>query len=151
MRNCFVVAARLGNIILATTILPLVMPFGMKGKIAVAQNIQTTILAVFGLSVCVAAWFFASYAVSYAYPDTSAAESSIVNNPPGVYLILELENSGNVNQYTVFNSAIKNVEICEQSADAFVQDILATAPPEVPKDSRIKSWRCSLVPPEKGG
>lgn len=73
------------------------------------------------------------------------------DDPPGVYLILELENSANVNQYTIFNSEIKSVELCQQSAGAAVQDILASAPPEVPKDSRIKSWRCSLVPPERGG
>jgi hypothetical protein len=72
-------------------------------------------------------------------------------HPPGVYLILELENSANVNQYTVFNSEIKSVELCQQSAGAAMKDILASAPPEVPKDSRIKSWRCSLIPPEKGG
>jgi len=72
----FVIAAHFGNIILATITLPLVMPFAMKGKIALAQNIQTTILAVFGLSLCAFAWFFASYSVSYAYPDTSAVESS---------------------------------------------------------------------------
>lgn len=71
--------------------------------------------------------------------------------PSGVYLILELENSADVNQYTVFNSEIKSIELCEQSASASAQDILASAPPEVPKDSRIKSWRCSLVPPEEGG
>ncbi|MDZ7641687.1 MAG: hypothetical protein U5J62_06675 [Desulfurivibrio sp.] len=69
----------------------------------------------------------------------------------GVYLILELENSTNVNQYTVFNSEIKSVELCEKFAGAAVEEILASAPPEVPKDSRIKSWRCSLVPPEEGG
>jgi hypothetical protein len=72
----FVIAAHFGNIILATITLPLVMPFGMKGKIAIAQNIQTTILVIFGLSLCVFAWFFASYCVSYAYPAPSLVDSS---------------------------------------------------------------------------
>ena len=79
----FVVVARFGNIILATITLPIVMPFGMKSRIAIAQNIQTTILVLFGLSLCVFAWFFASYSVSYAYPTSSsfseATNSSISN------------------------------------------------------------------------
>ena len=69
----------------------------------------------------------------------------------GVYLIIELENSANVNQYTVFNPNVRSVGACKSSAAAAVPQILASAPKEVPRDSKVKSWRCSLIPPEKGG
>ena len=69
----------------------------------------------------------------------------------GVYLIIELENSANVNQYTVFNPNVRTIEACNSSAAAAVPQILASAPKEVPKNSKVKSWRCSLIPPEKGG
>ena len=69
----------------------------------------------------------------------------------GIYLIIELENSANVNQYTVFNPNVRSVEACKASAAAAIPQILANAPKEVPKDSKVKSWRCSLIPPEKGG
>lgn len=69
----------------------------------------------------------------------------------GVYLIIELENSANVNQYTVFNPNLRSVAECKSSAPAAIPQILASAPPNVPRNSRVKSWRCSLKPPEKGG
>lgn len=69
----------------------------------------------------------------------------------GVYLIIELDNSANVNQYTVFNPNVRSVAECNSSASAAVPQILASAPPPVPRNSRVKSWRCSLIPPEKGG
>ena len=69
----------------------------------------------------------------------------------GVYLIMELENSANVNQYTVFNPDVRSVAECNSSAAAAIPEILASAPPNVPRNSRVKSWRCSFIPPEKGG
>ena len=69
----------------------------------------------------------------------------------GVYLIIELENPANVNQYTVFNPNVRGVAECNSSAAAAIPQILASAPPNVPRNSRVKSWRCSLIPPEKGG
>lgn len=69
----------------------------------------------------------------------------------GIYLIIELDNSANVNQYTVFNPNMRSVAECESSAAAAIPQILASAPPNVPRNSRVKGWRCSLIPPEKGG
>ncbi|MGH9425305.1 MAG: hypothetical protein ACRD2L_03245, partial [Terriglobia bacterium] len=69
----------------------------------------------------------------------------------GVYLIIELENSANVNQYTVFNPNVRSVAECKASAGAAIPQILASAPPNVPRNSQVKSWRCSLIPPERGG
>jgi len=69
----------------------------------------------------------------------------------GVYLIIELDNPANVNQYTVFNPNVSSVAECNAGAAAAIPQILASAPPSVPRNSRVKSWRCSLVPPEKGG
>lgn len=69
----------------------------------------------------------------------------------GVYLIIELENPANVNQYTVFNPNVRSIAECKSSAAAAIPQILASAPPNVPRNSRVKNWRCSLIPPEKGG
>lgn len=69
----------------------------------------------------------------------------------GAYLIIELENSASVNQYTVFNPNVRSVAECKSNAAAAMPQILASAPPNVPRNSRVKSWRCSLIPPEKGG
>jgi len=69
----------------------------------------------------------------------------------GVYLIIELDNPQNVNQYTVFNPNVRSVAECNSDAAAAIPQILASAPPNVPRNSRVKSWRCSLIPPEKGG
>ena len=69
----------------------------------------------------------------------------------GVYLIIELENSAKVDQYTVFNPNLRSVAECKSSAAGAIPQILASAPPNVPRNSRVKSWRCSLIPPEKGG
>jgi hypothetical protein len=65
----------------------------------------------------------------------------------GVYLILELDNARGVTGYTVFNTNIHSLKLCNATAGAHVAEVLATAPDNVPKDSKIKSWRCSLVPP----
>lgn len=49
----FVVLARLGNAVFAAITLPFVVPFSMKGKITIAQNVQMSLLVIFGLSLCV--------------------------------------------------------------------------------------------------
>jgi len=56
-----------------------VLPFVMKDKITWAQNTQNTLLALFGLSLCIAAWFFSGYAVNYAYssPSQQVPESTV--------------------------------------------------------------------------
>lgn len=69
----------------------------------------------------------------------------------GTFLIVELENSQNVNQYSVFNPYSRSVEECNSSANEAIAQILASVPMVVPKDSKVKSWRCSLTPPESGG
>ncbi len=67
----------------------------------------------------------------------------------GTVLILELENSENVHQYWVFNPYNKTIEKCKATAEEAIAQILASN--AVPKDSRVKSWRCSFTPPESGG
>ena len=62
----------------------------------------------------------------------------------GVYLTLELDNARGVNQYTVFNTNIHTLKLCNATAEANAADILATAPADVPKDSKIKS--ISILP-----
>ena len=68
----------------------------------------------------------------------------------GAFLILELDNSAGIDQYTTFNPGI-DIDDCKKTAEAAIPSILAAAPPPIPKDSRVKSWRCSVTPPEKGG
>jgi len=64
----FVIASKLAhNVVLAAMNTLLVTPLVIRNQIEMAQNIQNTILAIFGLFLCVAAWFFAGYAVNYAY------------------------------------------------------------------------------------
>ena len=67
----------------------------------------------------------------------------------GTVLILELENSENVTQYWVFNPYIRTIEKCNAAAEQAIAEILASN--AVPKDSKVKSWRCSFTPPESGG
>ena len=67
----------------------------------------------------------------------------------GTVLILELENSENVHQYWVFNPYNRTIERCNATAEQAIAEILASN--AVPKDSRVKSWRCSFTPPESGG
>jgi hypothetical protein len=63
----FAIAAWLANVLVAAVLATLVTPFAMKGETELVQNIQNTILAMFGLSLCVAAWFFAKSVVDYMY------------------------------------------------------------------------------------
>jgi hypothetical protein len=69
----------------------------------------------------------------------------------GTFLIVELENSENVKQYSVFNPYVRSVEECNSNANTAISQILASVPRVVPEDSKVKSWRCSLTPPESGG
>ena len=66
----------------------------------------------------------------------------------GTVLILELENSENVHQYWVFNPYNRTIERCQATAVQAIAQILASN--AVPKDSKVKSWRCSFTPPESG-
>ena len=63
----FVIASKLASQGLAAINTFLLTPLVTRNKIDIAQNIQYTILAIFGLFLCVAVWFFAGYVVSYAY------------------------------------------------------------------------------------
>jgi hypothetical protein len=63
----FVIAAKVANVLLASVLAVLIAPLVMKQQIEIAQNVQNTILAIFGLFLCFAAWFYATYAVHYAY------------------------------------------------------------------------------------
>lgn len=77
----FVIASHIANMIFSAIIIPLILPFSMKGKMAIAQNIQTTFLAIFSLFLCIVSWFFALYSVNYAYPvSVSQAQESV--SPP---------------------------------------------------------------------
>ncbi|HUV98776.1 MAG TPA: hypothetical protein VMV88_01345 [Gallionella sp.] len=70
--------------------------------------------------------------------------------PNGVFLIINLENSENIKQYTVFNPYDSSVAVCNSSAKEAIAQLLASVPAVIPKDSRIMSWRCSLTAPETG-
>lgn len=70
-------------------------------------------------------------------------------NGDGTVLILELDNSENVHQYWVFNPYNRTIEKCNETAQQAIAKILASN--AVPKDSKVKSWRCSFTPPESGG
>jgi len=63
----FTLVAKVANLLFAAILTPLVVPFAMNNKIEMAQNIQNTMLAIFGLSLCVAAWFFSEYLVNYLF------------------------------------------------------------------------------------
>jgi hypothetical protein len=64
----------------------------------------------------------------------------------GTVLILQLDNSENVHQYWVFNPYIKTIDKCNAAAKQAIAEILAST--SVPKDSKVKSWRCSFTPPK---
>jgi hypothetical protein len=68
----------------------------------------------------------------------------------GTFLIVQLENSENVKQYSVFNPYNRSIEKCNASAKEAILQILSSNPMVIPKDSKVKSWRCSLTPPENG-
>lgn len=70
--------------------------------------------------------------------------------PNGIYLIIDLENPENIKQYTVFNPYDHSVDVCKSTAKAAIAQLLASNPAVIPRDSKIKSWRCSLTPLEDG-
>lgn len=63
----FVLLWKISNLLVAFVAALLIMPVMNSGKVVTAQNIQNTWMAVFGLLVCVAAWFFASYTTRYMF------------------------------------------------------------------------------------
>ena len=69
----------------------------------------------------------------------------------GTFLIVELENSEKVEQYSVFNPYARSIEECNALAKEAIEQILASVPRVVPKDSKVKNWRCSFTRPESGG
>jgi hypothetical protein len=72
-------------------------------------------------------------------------------NSDGVFLILELDNTENVKQYSVFNPYIHSIDECKSTADAAIEHILSSEHRVVPKDTKVRSWRCSMLPPDRGG
>ena len=52
----------------------------------------------------------------------------------GTFLIVELENSENVKQYSVFNPYVRSVEECNSNANTAISQILASVPRVVPED-----------------
>jgi hypothetical protein len=123
--------------------------YGMKERPEqpTAQHRTLGIVSLAGVAV----FFIAAFAPASLKPVYGWVPFFERKEAEGVYLILELENSRNVNQYTIFNRNIHTLERCNATAGPNVADILASAPDDVPKDSKIKSWRCSLIPPDKGG
>ena len=71
-------------------------------------------------------------------------------NENGTFLIVQLENSENVKQYSVFNPYNGSIEKCNATAKEAIAQILSSDPMVVPKDTKVKSWRCSFTPPEDG-
>ena len=71
--------------------------------------------------------------------------------PQGYYFIIELENSENIKQYSVYNPYLHSVAECESTANKAIAQIMNSDPPVIPTDSKITSWRCSLLPPDRGG
>lgn len=63
----FVVLSKVANLLFAAFITFLALPFALKGKTRETQNVQNSILALFGLGLCIGAWFFAKYSFEYTY------------------------------------------------------------------------------------
>ncbi len=63
----FVVLSLAANAALAAVFALLLMPLISKDKVVIAQNIQNTWMAIFGLSLCVFAWFFAAFTSNYMF------------------------------------------------------------------------------------
>jgi hypothetical protein len=72
----FVILSQTVNALLAAILVLPAFPFMMKSKVAIAQNITNTVLAAFGLFVCVFAWFFASYATDYMFTPSVPEQSA---------------------------------------------------------------------------
>lgn len=65
--TAFLVLNLVANSALAAVFALLLIPVIRKGKIVIAQNIQNTWMAIFGLSLCIFAWFFAAFTSSYMF------------------------------------------------------------------------------------
>lgn len=63
----FVLASKLANIVFAAALTSVLLPIVLKGSVRLTQNIQNSALALFGIGLCIAAWYFAVYSVRYAY------------------------------------------------------------------------------------
>jgi hypothetical protein len=63
----FCISTFLGSFVLSTVTLPILLPFvsETRGNLRIAQNIQTTILMLYWVSLLLATWFFAKFSVSY--------------------------------------------------------------------------------------
>jgi hypothetical protein len=68
----------------------------------------------------------------------------------GVYVEISLDNDADVGTYVVFNPNLKTVEECEASIKDALPSIMASAPPAIPKDSKVTGWKCSLDDPGEG-
>jgi len=72
----FMLATHIANLLLIALLSMFFVPFMLKdhtpsSTVTILQNIQTSILVVFGLFLCAFAWFFASYTVDYMFSSTS--------------------------------------------------------------------------------
>jgi len=68
----------------------------------------------------------------------------------GVYVELTLDNDADVGTYVVFNPNLKTIEECEASVKDALPSIMASAPPAIPKDSKVTGWKCSFDDPGQG-
>lgn len=63
----FVVMAKLANLLLASVLAGIALMMMKKGEISLAQNVQSTTLALFGVGLCISAWFFSDVYVDHWY------------------------------------------------------------------------------------
>ena len=63
----FVGASLVANVVLAAVIATVSMPLVLIGYVRLMQNLSNSLLVLFGVALCVGAWFFAIYATHYAY------------------------------------------------------------------------------------
>jgi len=68
----------------------------------------------------------------------------------GVYVEISLDNDDDIGTYVVFNPNLRTVEECEKSIEGALPSIMASAPPAIPKDSKVTGWKCSLTDPGEG-
>lgn len=68
----------------------------------------------------------------------------------GVYLTLSLENDADIDSYVVFNPSIRTVSECEESVAEALPSIMSDLPPEIPMNSKVTGWECSLTDPTEG-
>ncbi|MGD2141648.1 MAG: hypothetical protein PVH25_14735 [Burkholderiales bacterium] len=68
----------------------------------------------------------------------------------GVYVEISLDNDADIGTYVVFNPNLRTIEECEASIEGALPSIMASAPPAIPKDSKVTGWKCSLDNPGEG-